>query len=53
MMSCKNFQATANIIWYPASQIKAGVELQYGDVQSKSNLEADNFRVQASVGFKY
>jgi len=45
--------STANIIWYPASQIKAGVELQYGDVQSKSNLEADNFRVQASVGFKY
>ena len=45
--------STANIIWYPASQIKAGVEIQYGDVQSKSNLEADNFRVQASVGFKY
>ncbi|PKH85836.1 DcaP family trimeric outer membrane transporter [Colwellia sp. Bg11-28] len=45
--------STANLIWYPASQIKAGVELQYGDVQSKSNLEADNFRVQASVGFKY
>ena len=45
--------STANLIWYPATQIKAGVELQYGDVQSKSNLEADNFRVQASVGFKY
>ncbi|KGJ94468.1 DcaP family trimeric outer membrane transporter [Colwellia psychrerythraea] len=44
---------TANLIWYPASQLKAGVELQYGDVQSKAHLEADNFRVQASVGFKY
>lgn len=35
------------------SQLKAGVELQYGDVQNKEHLEADNFRVQTSVDFKY
>ncbi len=35
------------------SQLKAGVELQYGDVQNKAHLEADNFRVQTSVDFKY
>lgn len=45
--------SSANIIWYPDSQVKAGVEVMYGDVQSKSNLEADNYRIQASVGFKY
>jgi len=45
--------STANIIWYPDGQIKAGVEVQYGDVQSKSGLQGDNYRIQASVGFKY
>jgi len=44
--------STANIIW-SASQVKAGVELQYGDVQSMSGLEGDNFRIQTSIGFKY
>lgn len=45
--------STANIIWHPAEQVKAGIEFQYGDVQSKSGLEADNFRIQTSFGFKY
>ncbi|PKI17718.1 DcaP family trimeric outer membrane transporter [Colwellia sp. 12G3] len=45
--------STVNLIWYPASQIKAGVEMQYGDIQSKAQFEADNFRFQLSVGFKY
>jgi hypothetical protein len=33
--------------------VKAGVELQYGDLQSMSGLEGDNFRIQTSIGFKY
>jgi hypothetical protein len=45
--------STANLIWYPASQVKAGVEVQYGDIQSVSGLKGDNFRIQTSVGFKY
>lgn len=45
--------STVNLIWYPDSQVKAGVEFQYGDIQSKSGLEGDNFRIQNSVGFKY
>jgi hypothetical protein len=44
---------STNLIWYPTSQVKAGVEVLYGDVQSNSGLAADNYRVQLSVGFKY
>jgi len=44
---------STNLIWYPTNQVKAGIELLYGDVQSNSGLEADNYRVQMSVGFKY
>ncbi|MBU2871032.1 DcaP family trimeric outer membrane transporter [Colwellia sp. E2M01] len=45
--------STVNLLWSPDEQIKTGVELQYGDIQSKSGTESDNFRIQASVGFKY
>ena len=44
---------SSNLIWYPTNQVKAGVEVLYGDVQSNSGLEANNFRIQLSVGFKY
>jgi hypothetical protein len=44
---------STNLIWYPTTQVKAGVEVLYGDVQSNSGLEADNYRLQLSVGFKY
>lgn len=44
---------SSNLIWYPTTQVKAGVEVLYGDVQSNSGLEADNYRLQMSVGFKY
>jgi hypothetical protein len=45
--------ASTNLIWYPVSQVKAGIELLYGDIQSRSGLEGDDFRIQTSVGFKY
>ncbi|MEW6994844.1 DcaP family trimeric outer membrane transporter [Colwelliaceae bacterium MEBiC 14330] len=44
--------STANLMW-SEGHVKAGVELQYGDLQSKSGLEGDNFRIQTSIGFKY
>ncbi|TYK67003.1 DcaP family trimeric outer membrane transporter [Colwellia echini] len=44
---------SVNVIWSPTVQVKTGVEFQYGDIQSKSTYEADDFRIQASVGFKY
>jgi hypothetical protein len=44
---------STNLIWYPTTQVKAGVEVLYGDVQSNSGFEADNYRLQLSVGFKY
>lgn len=44
---------STNLIWYPTSQVKAGIEILYGDVQSNSGLTADDYRVQMSVGFKY
>lgn len=44
---------STNLIWYPTNQVKAGVEVLYGDVQSNSGLEADNYRIQLSLGFKY
>jgi hypothetical protein len=49
----KSTYTSTNLIWYPTSQVKAGVEVMYGDVQSNSGLEADNYRLQLSVGFKY
>jgi len=53
-LALKNSTYTStNLIWYPTSQVKAGVEVLYGDVQSNSGLAADNYRVQMSVGFKY
>lgn len=45
--------ASTNLIWYPVSQVKAGIELLYGDIQSKSGFENDDYRIQTSVGFKY
>ncbi len=44
--------STANLMW-SEGHVKAGIELQYGELQSKSGLEGDNFRIQTSVGFKY
>jgi len=44
---------STNLIWYPTNQVKAGVEVLYGDVQSNSGLTADDYRIQMSVGFKY
>ncbi len=44
--------STANLMW-SEGHVKSGVELQYGDLQSKSGLEGDNFRIQTSIGFKY
>ena len=44
--------STANVIW-SEGHVKAGIELQYGELQSSSGLEGDNFRIQTSVGFKY
>ena len=45
--------ASTNLIWYPVSQVKAGIEFLYGDIQSKSGFENDDYRIQTSVGFKY
>jgi hypothetical protein len=44
--------STANLLW-SEGHVKAGIELQYGELQSRSGLEGDNFRIQTSVGFKY
>ncbi len=44
--------STANLMW-SEGHVKAGMELQYGELQSMSGLEGDNFRIQTSVGFKY
>jgi hypothetical protein len=44
--------STGNLMW-SEGHVKAGVELQYGDLQSMSGLEGDNFRIQTSIGFKY
>ena len=45
--------ASSNLIWYPTTQVKAGIEVLYGDVQSNAGSEADNYRLQMSVAFKY
>ncbi|GEM_PF-3334569 len=44
--------STANLMW-SEGHVKAGIELQYGELQSRSDFEGDNFRIQTSVGFKY
>ncbi len=45
--------SNVNIIWNPTPMSRVGVELQYGKVESFANEQADNFRLQTSIGFKY
>jgi uncharacterized coiled-coil protein SlyX len=45
--------STANFIWTPTLMSKVGIELQYGEVESKAGSNGDDLRIQTSFGFKY
>ena len=45
--------SNVNVVWNPTVMSRVGVELQYGKVTSFGNEDADNVRLQTSIGFKY
>ncbi|WP_371185380.1 DcaP family trimeric outer membrane transporter [Thalassotalea maritima] len=49
----KSLYSTANFIWSPISMAKIGIELQWGEVESKAGNNDDNTRLQTSFAFKY
>ncbi|WP_371378886.1 DcaP family trimeric outer membrane transporter [Thalassotalea aquiviva] len=49
----KSLYSTANFIWSPIPMAKIGIELQWGEVESKAGDSDDNTRLQTSFAFKY